>query len=127
MRNGATVAPDSLSVFEIAGLLARCRMVISSDSSPMHIAAAVGTPVVALFSNVPPQAYHPFMEAGKYRVLRKELPCSPCAAFGEMPPCPYRYRCINELSVEQVLGGCRELWNSIGQSCKSESSNRAER
>jgi lipopolysaccharide heptosyltransferase II len=127
MRNKATVAPDSLSVFEMAALLARCHMVISSDSSPMHLAAAVGAPVVALFSNVPPQAYYPFMGAERYRLVRKELACSPCAAFGDMPRCPYQYKCINELPVEQVLRSCRELWNSIGQSSKLESLNRASR
>ncbi|MDE3091310.1 MAG: glycosyltransferase family 9 protein, partial [Chloroflexota bacterium] len=107
------LAPDDASIEELAALMARCDLVVSSDSAPMHIAAAVGTPTVAIFSNVSHRAYHPYLSDNRYRVVREDIPCSPCAIFGTMPPCPYQYKCINSLSVDRVFDAVRALWLSV--------------
>ncbi len=110
MQGKVVLAPDSISVLEMAALIARCRIFVAGDSAPTHIAAAVGTPTMAIFSNVSALAYHPYLDPGKYVVIRKELDCSPCAVFGEMPPCPHDYECTNEITVGMVMAGVEELW-----------------
>jgi ADP-heptose:LPS heptosyltransferase len=71
-----------LSIEELAALLERSDLLIGSDSGPAHLAAAVGTPVVALFSGTNHAAqWRPWGE--RVRTLRHETACSPC----------HRHRC----------------------------------
>lgn len=86
-------------LFELAELYARCSVVISNDSGPMHVAAAVGTPVVAIFGPTDPSLSGPYGK--KHVVLRSDLPCSPC----RKPKCSRKARgaCMSLITVEQVL------------------------
>jgi len=70
----------------------------------MHIAAAAGTPVLALFGPTDPRRTGPL---GPGRVLRRDLPCSPCLA--RRCRIPEQYRCMRELGVAEVLREAREL------------------
>lgn len=63
-------------MLQLAALVKRCRVFISPDSAPMHVAAAVGTPFVGLFGPTDPERHLP--PARNCVVLRKELSCSPC-------------------------------------------------
>ncbi len=64
------------SLIELACLYRRSALVVTTDSGPMHIAAAVGTPVIALFGPTDPARTGPFGKG--HRVIRAEVPCSPC-------------------------------------------------
>lgn len=64
------------SVNQLASLIKRCAVYLCADSSPLHIAAAVGTPFVAIFGPTDPRRHLP--PAKNYAVIRKDLPCSPC-------------------------------------------------
>lgn len=64
------------SVNQLACLIKRCAVFISADSSPLHIAAAVGTPFIALFGPTDPRRHLP--AAKNYAVIKKDLSCSPC-------------------------------------------------
>ena len=64
------------SLPELACLYKKAKMVISTDSGPMHLAAAVGTPVIALFGPTDPARTGPY--GSGHTVIRTELPCSPC-------------------------------------------------
>lgn len=70
-----------------AGLLARCAALLSNDSGPMHLAAAVGTPCVAVFGPTDPARFGPW--GSSHRVVERSLPCRPCypdgARCGERP------------------------------------------
>ncbi len=60
---------------QLAAVLAHCDLFVSNDSGPMHLASAVGTPVVAIFGSTDPAATGPL---GPHEVVKKECECAPC-------------------------------------------------
>ena len=102
-RFGASVAPRNLAgqtgLFALAELFARCAVVITNDSGPMHLAAAVGTPVVAIFGPTDPALTGPYGKG--HVVLRSGIPCSPCLK----DHCPHtpRMECMSLVTVARVL------------------------
>lgn len=65
-----------LSVKETAALLESCSLFVGNDSGPMHIAAAVGTPVVGLFGPTSEVNFHPY--CSEYRIVAADMECRPC-------------------------------------------------
>lgn len=65
-----------LGLKELAAILARADLMVAVDSGPMHIAAALGTPLVALFGPSDPRRTGPY--GGRAAILREDLPCAPC-------------------------------------------------
>jgi len=76
MRHPAIDACDRLDVCELAALIERCHFVVSNDTSVMHLAALLGTPVVAVFGPTAPLHYGPRGE--RNLVFYRDLYCSPC-------------------------------------------------
>jgi 3-deoxy-D-manno-octulosonic-acid transferase/heptosyltransferase-1 len=76
MRRPAVDLSGRTSLTQLAGLYRRSRLVISTDTGPMHLAAALGTPVVALFGPTAPWRTGPFGPG--HRVVRASAPCAPC-------------------------------------------------
>jgi lipopolysaccharide heptosyltransferase II len=74
---GAVNTVGRLNLPQLAAMLARCRVLVSNDSGPLHIAAAVGTPTVGIFGPTDPRRRAPLGQA--HRFLWAELDCSPCA------------------------------------------------
>lgn len=92
----------------IAALLKRARALISGDTGAMHLATAVGTPVVALFGPTV-EAFGFFPYHAKATVLQRDLACRPCSAQGG-PACPLRHhRCLQDLQPAEVLEALRKL------------------
>ena len=86
-----------LDVAGLAGVLARLAVLVCNDSGPMHVAAMVGTPVVALFGPTDPQRTGPLGD--RHVVVSLKLECAPC---GE-PVCPLGHTaCLRDLEVETV-------------------------
>ncbi len=81
---------------DLAELYRRARVVVTTDSGPMHIAAAVGTKVVALFGPTDPARTGPYGEG--HRVIRKSMECSPCF----LRNCNHK-TCMGGISVEEVF------------------------
>jgi 3-deoxy-D-manno-octulosonic-acid transferase/heptosyltransferase-1 len=82
---------------ELAALLRRVRLLVTTDTGPMHLAAAVGTPTVALFGPTAPWRTGPYGEG--HAVVRKGLECSPC--FKRV--CPLGHRgCMEWLGAGEV-------------------------
>ena len=84
-----------------AALLARMRVAVTGDTGLMHVAAACGVPVVAMFGSTSPVLG--FAPAGEgHRVLCREEPCQPCTLHGR-EACPKgHFRCMRELKPEEV-------------------------
>jgi heptosyltransferase-2 len=99
--------PETLRVVRqpirrVAALLSRCRSVVTNDSGLMHVAAAVGTPVVALFGPTVSE-FGFFPEGHSHQVLEKALSCRPCSLHGG-DRCPEgHFRCLLEITPEDVL------------------------
>ncbi|HET57796.1 MAG TPA: lipopolysaccharide heptosyltransferase II [Deltaproteobacteria bacterium] len=89
------------SLRELARLYERAALVVSTDSGPMHLAAAVGTPTVALFGPTDPGRTGPFGEG--HRVIRTGIECSPCFR----KECDSR-ACMAGITVEAVFDAVRE-------------------
>jgi heptosyltransferase-3 len=108
LRGSVENVAGTLSVGELIALLQRSRFLLTNDSGPMHLASAVGTPVIALFGPESPQFYGPVGEA---RILYKGIHCSPCLNVynAKLFVCPYDARCMKEISVDEVLAAVHSL------------------
>jgi heptosyltransferase-2 len=94
------------SVRDLAAALKACDVVLTNDSGPMHLAAAVGTPVVALFGSTSPELTGPGLPGdARHAILRVGVPCAPCF----LRRCPIDFRCLMGLSVEQVVQAVMDL------------------
>jgi heptosyltransferase-2 len=90
------------SLRETASLMARCQVVVTNDTGLMHLACAVGTPVIALFGSTNPSWTGPLGQHNS--IIRKEIDCSPCYRR----TCPRgAYECFEQISVAEVLDSIR--------------------
>jgi heptosyltransferase-2 len=96
-------AAGELSLRVTGALLERARVLVTNDSAPLHLAGAVGTPVVALFGpTVPSFGFGP-RGPGDRVIQRDGLACRPCSRHGPQV-CPLgHHRCMNEIAVEEVV------------------------
>ncbi|MBI4882204.1 MAG: lipopolysaccharide heptosyltransferase II [Planctomycetes bacterium] len=95
--SGQTTVP------ELAAVLARSAFLVTNDTGAMHVAAAVGTPVVAIFGPTDPRTTPPYGE--RHVLLRHPVDCSPCL----LRECPIDQRCMLGIEPERVLAACLEL------------------
>jgi heptosyltransferase-2 len=88
---------------ELVGVLSRLRVLVTNDSGPMHVAAALGVPVVAVFG---PTDWRETAPVGRrHRLLREPVHCSPCM----LRECPIDHRCMTRISVDRVVDEARSL------------------
>ena len=92
------------SLAETAAVLARSALLISGDSGVLHVAVGVGIPTVSLFGPGRTLKWAP--QGNLHTVINKNLACSPCTTFGITPPCPYNARCMQEITVDEVVTCC---------------------
>jgi heptosyltransferase-2 len=85
----------------LAGVLAQCRALVSNDSGAMHLGAAVGVPVTAVFGPTNDLATRPFGDA--HVVLTNQVWCRPCM----MRECPLDHRCMRGIEARAVLDAVR--------------------
>jgi len=81
---------------QLAGVLARCSAFVSNDSGAMHLAAAVGVPVTALFGPTDERATAPL---GDHDVIVRQVFCRPCM----LRDCPIDHRCMTRITADDVF------------------------
>jgi len=106
MRHPSVVLAGRTTVGQLAAVFARSDLFLGVDSGPAHLAAAAGTPVVALFGPTDPAAYRPCGSAHRTVTRREHFPCSPCA----------QQVCIFE-RAESCMGtlGVDEVWRAVDE------------
>ena len=90
------------SLAQLAAILRQARLAVTTDTGAMHLAAALGTPVTALFGPSAPWRTGPFGDG--HQVVRLNLPCSPY--FKRQCPAP---RCLNDLYPAMVEAACEKI------------------
>lgn len=100
---GSVLIPNA-SFRQMAALLARCSLVITNDSGPMHLATAVGTPTITIYGPTDPANWNP--GGPKHKVLQAlDVPCLKC----NLNVCPINHECMTHLTPEQVFAASRAV------------------
>jgi heptosyltransferase-3 len=108
MKNGCIVPPLT-SLRQLGALLKRCSMVISNDSGPMHISAALHIPTLGIFGPTRPDLQGPF--GSEHGWVQKEgLECLGC----NLIECPIGHPCMNDLSAGEVLAAAEKIMERNG-------------
>jgi heptosyltransferase-2 len=98
------------SLRELMSLLKLCRVLLTNDTGPMHVAAALGTPVVVPFGSTSPELTGPGLPGDtRHRLLKSDAPCSPCF----LRECPIDFRCMNGISVERVVEAVLQITKTL--------------
>lgn len=107
MRHKPLFLCGRTSLGELAALLKKARLFISNDSGPVHIACAVGTPVISIFGRnekgLGPARWRPL--GAKAAVLHKDVGCVPCLAHN----CKKGFLCLDSVKAEEVLEKAKAL------------------
>jgi heptosyltransferase III len=112
MRYPAILVAGETSILELAAVSRHCRLFVGNDNGPMHIAAAVGTPVVALFGPTNPAEWGPWGDG--HITLYRGVDCRQCwwssaCVRGEG-------NCLGQITVDEVMVAVRQAWNGKGES-----------
>jgi heptosyltransferase-2 len=112
IRTAVPNAVDATGVLPLLGsaeLIGRCAVIVTNDSSPLHLASAMGTPTVAIFGpTVPDFGFGP-LAPSSVAVGHETLSCRPCHRHGPRR-CPLgHFRCMRELTADVVGGHVRTL------------------
>ena len=111
MKSKPLIAAGKTSPLQSASLISRCRVILSNDTAPMHMAVAMRVPVVAIFGSTIPE--FGFAPTGKNDlVIQKEIYCRPCGIHGRKK-CPEKhFRCMKEITEEEVFEGVVKIWSA---------------
>lgn len=101
MRRTPAVLAGQTTLGQLMALISLCRLFITNDSGPMHLAAALDVPQIAIFGSTSEVATGPL--GGKAQVIKHPVECSPCF----LRECPIDLRCMTSVTVERVLEAAR--------------------
>jgi len=114
MKHKAVDLTGMLLVGELAELLSRCRLFISNDSGPVHVAVAVRTPVIVIFGRndpgLSPGRWGPLGE--KDIVFHKDVGCRTCQAH----KCEKDFACLRAVTVDEVVGAAGNILTTSSRS-----------
>ncbi len=96
-------AAGEMKLRELIAFLARCELYLTNDSGAMHIAAALGTPLVAVFGSTDWVTTAPLTD--KFRIVRVDTECAPCL----LRDCPIDHRCMTAVTPDMVVKAAQEL------------------
>lgn len=103
MKHTPIILAGETSLRELLSLMAGCRLIVANNSGPMHLAAAMGIPLIAIFGSTDERATGPL--GTRVRIVKKGVECSPCGRR----ECPIDFRCMMDLSVEEVYRATLEF------------------
>jgi heptosyltransferase-2 len=99
-RSSLVKVAGRTSLRELCATLSVCRVLLTNDTGPMHVAAALGVPVVVPFGSTSPELTGPGLPGDpRHRLLRGEAACAPCF----LRECPVDFRCLKGVAVGPVV------------------------
>ncbi len=113
-RHGNVILMEGRGIRQVASVIKALDLFISNDSGLMHLAAAVGTPVVAVFGPTNPKHTYPWKV--KHRIVSLNLSCSPCFRYSPRPlSCKegINFRCVKDIPASAVCRAVEELLQEI--------------
>ena len=120
IRSSCAVATGKTQINQLAALFANANFVICGNCGPMHLAAATGTPVVALHGPTNPSQWGPW--GNGHTILHVDLPCSPCLNLGFEYGCSAlsdgTSPCMHTIQVDEILEACEKYLISKGGESK---------
>ncbi len=112
MHRPAHSAAGHTTIRQLAALMQRARLVITNDSAALHVAGAVGTPILAIFGPTDPRKYGP--TGARDRVIQRQLFCVPC----EQALCRFHHECMRFISPEEVYRAAEQILEGEGSRVK---------
>jgi heptosyltransferase II len=103
MQRRAINLVGATTIGELPALLAACRLFVGNDSGAMHVASAVGLPVVGIFGPTDPHGTSPVTP--QFALVRQPVSCSPCF----LRQCPIDHRCMTRIAVQDVFVAAESL------------------
>jgi len=97
MRNQPIVLTGKTTLDQITAVLSKVDLVVTNDTGPAHIAAALGCPTIVIFGPTNPLTTRPF--SFKAEILRHPPDCAPCM----LRDCPIDHRCMTAITVDEVF------------------------
>ncbi|OGU76339.1 MAG: hypothetical protein A2V93_06330 [Ignavibacteria bacterium RBG_16_34_14] len=92
----------------MSAFIKQCDIIIANDSGPMHIAVALGIPVLGIFGPTDPKGHGPYSADSGY-VIKEDLFCIICNKL----ECPYNHECMKELPDQKILGEFERIRSKI--------------
>jgi heptosyltransferase-2 len=105
LRASARVLCGETTLSELVGVLSRLRALVTNDSGPMHLAAALGVPLVAVFGSTDWRETAPVGE--RARLVRVDVECAPCL----LRECPIDHRCMRRVTPDRVAEAVADVWS----------------
>ena len=109
MCPGAVNLCGQTRLTELAALIRRAGICITNDSGPMHLAVALGTPLVSIFGPTDPLWIGPYGRSDA--VVRAGVPCSPCY-LRQLRECPHDHACMKQVTAEMVIARASRILES---------------
>lgn len=113
-RPHRAVIPELLRLGALKALVRRADLLVTTDTGPRHVAVALGRPVVVLMGSTDPRHTNYGLE--RTTLIRKDVDCSPC----HLKTCPIDHRCMERITVEEVVAAARARLSAGGRSAAPE-------
>ncbi|HEV7643909.1 MAG TPA: lipopolysaccharide heptosyltransferase II [Pyrinomonadaceae bacterium] len=97
------------SLSQVVAILSVCDLLVSNDTGPAHISAALGKPTLAIFGPTNPKTTRPF--PANAEIIRKEVECSPCM----LRDCPIDHRCMTRISPDEVFRSAQFIVHNLAE------------
>jgi len=109
INNDAVNLSGQLSLNDLIYIISKLDLLVTNDSAPMHIAAAVKTPVVAIFGPEDPKLFGPYTTPDLYRIVYSDVVCRPCKKKDCKTPV-----CLDKITPEEVFNKCVDMLTQKG-------------
>ncbi len=106
MKQPAAVLAGLTTLGQLMALIKECRLLVTNDSGPMHLAVALNVPQVAIFGSSSEISTGPLSEQAK--VVKHPVECSPCF----LRECPIDFRCMTRITVDEVFSAADQKLRS---------------